>query len=542
MDKKTIKNILAELPFTVELDWILRHKSQPAGRFALKNLQANLPDIMDQIKPFADDASKKTRQPKKIFIFATLHYWIEQATLLGLALAAKGHKVTLAYLPYGEWDKPLSRFDLRRQNIYARQILQNTSPYMKTVSLLDVHPYLQPLPPDLAPIIEQVTRYDVQYTLQDEQVDSTCDLYHLREERNQSAARSALTWLKAHRPDVVIVPNGSIQEFGVVYRVARYLNIPTVTYEFGDQRDRIWLAQNSEIMRHDTDAFWEARKALPISDAEMERMQNLFSARQQAIIWENFARLWQGAPAEGAEQARGRLGLDARPVALLATNVLGDSLTLGRQVFSKGMSDWIERTVQYFAGRKDLQLVIRVHPGESLTHGPSMVDVVQKALPKLPEHIHLIGPLEKINTYDIVAVADIGLVYTTTVGMEMAMNGIPVIVTGQTHYRQRGFTFDPASWNSYFEHLDRLTDHPMQHRLSREQTRLAWQYAYRFFFDFPRPFPWHLLSLWSDFKEYPMSSVLSPEGSAQYDQTFKYLSGSPLDWKTIDQDSATRAQ
>jgi hypothetical protein len=355
----------------------------------------------------------------------------------------------------------------------------------------------------------------------------------MREERNESAARSALTWLKAHRPDVVIVPNGTIQEFGVVYRVARYLNIPTVTYEFGDQRERIWLAQNAEIMRHETDALWEARRSLPLTDAEMERLRNLFGARQQATIWENFARLWQGVPAQGAEQARDRLGLDSRPVALLATNVLGDSLTLGRQVFSKGMSDWITRTVQYFANRNDLQLVIRVHPGESLSHGPSMVDVVQNALPVLPEHIHLIPPLEKVNTYDIVAVADLGLVYTTTVGMEMAMNGIPVIVAGQTHYRQRGFTFDPTSWDSYFEQLKRLSDNPVQHRLSREQTLLAWQYAYRFFFDFPRPFPWHLLSLWEDFKTYPMSTILGPEGCAQYGQTFAYLAGRPLDWNAI---------
>jgi len=533
MDKKTIKNILAEFPLTVELYLLLRNRNQPSGRFKLKNLQAALPDMMAQVKPFADSAAAKTTQPRKIFIFATLHYWIEQATLLGLTLAGKGHKVTLGYLPYAEWDKPISRFDLRRQNFYARQVLQNTSPYLKTVSLLDVHPLLQPLPTDLAPAIEQVTVYDAQYTLQAEKIDPASPLYQLRQERNQSAARSALTWLKSHRPDVVVVPNGTIQEFGVIYRVARYLNIPTVTYEFGDQRERIWLAQNAEIMRHETDALWNARRDLLLTDTQLERLRNLFAARQQATIWENFARLWQGVPAQGADQARTRLGLDERPVVLLATNVLGDSLTLGRQIFSDGMSEWITRTVQYFGDRKDVQLVIRIHPGEALTHGPSMVDVVKNALPAIPEHIHLIGPLEKINTYDVVAVADLGLVYTTTVGMEMAMNGIPVIVAGQTHYRQRGFTHDPSSWEVYFDQLKTLLDQPSLHRLSREKLILAWQYAYRFFFEFPRPFPWHLLSLWEDFKTNPLSSVLGPEGCAQYEETFSYLSGIPLDWSTV---------
>jgi hypothetical protein len=68
---------------------------------------------------------------------------------------------------------------------------------------------------------------------------------------------------------------------------------------------------------------------------QLERMRSLFMARQRGALWENFARLWQDTPAEGGEKARAALGLDERPVVLLATNVLGDSLTLGRQVFRK---------------------------------------------------------------------------------------------------------------------------------------------------------------------------------------------------------------
>ena len=55
---------------------------------------------------------------------------------------------------------------------------------------------------------------------------------------------------------MVILPNGTILEFGAIYQVARYLDIPIVTYEFGEQRDRIWLAQNAEVMRQDTDDLW----------------------------------------------------------------------------------------------------------------------------------------------------------------------------------------------------------------------------------------------------------------------------------------------
>jgi len=524
---ETIKRILGGIPFTAELYWLIRQRGKPINtRFSLRGLQAAMPEIAPQV----NEMHKTAPAGKKVFVFATLHYWIEHAALMGMSLAAQGHRVTLGYLPYADWQKEINMFDLRRQNAYARKLLEQAEPAMDVVSFLTARaPYI-PLPPDLVEAVKEVSLYDAQYTLQIEEVDLESDIYKLRFNRNRDVAQAALAWLRQSRPDVVIVPNGTIQELGVVYRVARHLKIPTVTYEFSDQRQRIWVARNSEVMRQDTNAMWQASRDKPLSEAQMERMRALMMARQRGSMWENFARMWQGVPTEGGEQARQRLGLDSRPVVLLATNVLGDSLTLGRQVFSKSMVEWISRTVQYFTGRPDTQLVIRVHPGEVLTHGQSMVDVVHEVLPRLPENIRLIKPKDEVNTYDLIDVADVGLVYTTTVGMEMAMTGVPVVVTGQTHYRNRGFTHDPDSWVSYYKLLGLLLEHPDEHRLTREQITSAWQYAYRFFFDYPQPFPWHLVRAWEDYKARPLEKVINGDCREQYAPTFRYLVGEPIDW------------
>jgi hypothetical protein len=187
--------------------------------------------------------------------------------------------------------------------------------------------------------------------------------------------------------------------------------------------------------------------------------------------------------------------------------------------------------VTFFAEREDVQLVIRVHPGELLTHGTSMVDVVRAALGgEIPPQIHLVGPEEKVNTYDITDITDLGLVYTTTVGLEMALRGIPVVVAGQTHYRNRGFTQDPASWDAYFEILNALLADLESARLTQEQVELAWRYAYLFFFAFPKPFPWHLLDLKGDVAERPLGFVLGEEGTRRYGETFEFLAGKPLTW------------
>jgi len=455
-----------------------------------------------------------------------------------MALSGLGHKVTLAYLPYPSFRVPFQRFDVRRQNAYAQSVLEQAHPALEAISLLDVKPaHGRAITPDLIKALQEVSVRDTQYSLQIEAVDQqghdtpSARLYRLRLERNLQAAAAFLGLLELfgsqERPDLVITPNGSILEMGAVYQAARSQNIPVVTYEFGEQRGRIWFDQHGEVMRQDTDALWQAYRDHPLTDAQWEQIKALYSSRRHGRLWENFSRLWQGLPNQGGDEARRALGLDERPVALLAANVIGDSLTLGRQIFSRDMTEWLQRSVQFFAGRPDVQLVVRIHPGERYLKGPSVAQVVRAALPELPAHIHLVEAADPINTYDLVEIADLGLVYTTTVGMEMAMSGVPVAVGGQTHYRGKGFTSDPDGWQSYFELLSRAIAAPAQDRLQREQIEAAWNYAYRFFFDYPTPFPWHLLDMWGDVDRRPLDQALSEQGLAEYGDTFAWLTGEP---------------
>ena len=536
-----LKNLLGDLPYAPELYWSLRQRGRPVtAKFDLSRLAAALPSWRAQAlaarqsytPPLATPHSPLPTphsQPglKHILLFATQRYWLEHITLLALTLAGQGHQVTLAYLPYAEWAKPLNPFDARRQSAYLQSVLQQAGDLLTVLPLLTAPQ--SALPPALQTAIEGVALRDTQYTLQVEEVSLQSELYQLRLARNTQAAGALLHWLTARAalPQLAIIPNGTILEFGAVYQTARFCGLPVVTYEFGEQRQRLWLAQNAEVMRQDTTSLWLERRDQALDPEQTAQIRQLFAARQRASLWENFARRWQGVPSEGGQKVRAALRLDARPLVLLATNVIGDSLTLGRQVFSDSMTEWLQRTVLYFARRPDVQLVVRIHPGELVTKGPSVADVVRRALPEVPEHIHLILPDAPINTYDLVEIADLGLVYTTTVGMEMAMSGVPVIVVGATHYRAKGFTLDPADWQDYFNLLEQALSDPAAYRPTPAQVDCAWNYAYRFFFEYPHPYPWHLLHFWQDVEEWPLNRLFSPEGLAQFGPTLQLLSGEP---------------
>ncbi len=527
--KQLITRLLGEIPLTAEFYFQIKKNNEPGTRYSLKNLKARIPQMLEEI-----EAGKRTTEnPKKILVFTSLHYWIEEAATLALYFAATGHDVTFGYMPYADWKNPVNKFDVRRQDLYTRSVLEGAEKYMKIHSFLPSFPVYKSFPEELNRIVDEVSTYDTQYTLQVEEISKDNPLFKLRCERNEIFAKLLYNWIQEHKPDQIIVPNGTIQEMGVAYRMAKWLGIPVTTYEFGEQRKRIWIAQNREVMRQETDDLWAVRKNVLATDAELEKVRAMFGARQRADLWENFSRRWQGSERVGQEKVREELGLDQRPIVFLATNVLGDSLTLGRQTFSKNMAEWIERTIQYFLERTDAQLVIRVHPGEQFTHGTSMVDVVHALCPNLPPHIHLITPTDKTNSYDLVDIASVGLVYTTTMGLEMAMSGVPVIVAGQTHYRGRGFTFDPTSWVSYYKMINAFLDDPSKAVLSETQVRTAWSYAYSFFFEYALPFPWHLVRMWEDYDKRPFSYVLGSEEAAKYRETFEYLLGEPIQWEKI---------
>ena len=532
---KTLRNFLGELPLAAELDYILRQSRNRARKdhYHLHRLEKSLPKMAKVAAPFA--ASAPAPFGKKILFFATLHYWVEQSAVISLVLAGQGHKVTLLTLPYSEWHKKMDKMTQRQRVLHTRDALAALNPLVEHASFLDLRP-APDLPDSLQRDVEQVSLWDAQYTLMREEVDildpSDWALFNLRLERNGFAARAALAYMQENKPDVVLIPNGLILEMGIVFRVARHLGIPAVTYEFNDQREQIWLAQNSSIMQQDTDYLVDARCRLPMTDEMYERVANLENARRGARVWGKSKRLWQYVSSQGAQETRKALGLDSRPVVMLAANVLGDSLTLGRDIFAASMTHWITKTVQFFAARSDVQMVIRVHPGEKLVpQAKSMGQVVREALAEIPSHIHVIGALDKVNTYDLIEIADLGLAYTTTVGLETAMNGTPVISCGQTHYRGRGFTIDPNSWDEYFATLERVLADLPSHRLGESQTAYAWNYAYRFFFEYPRPFPWRLMKFWEDLEEWPLEKVLSDEGREQFEDTFKFLVGEPFTWK-----------
>jgi hypothetical protein len=146
------------------------------------------------------------------------------------------------------------------------------------------------------------------------------------------------------------------------------------------------------------------------------------------------------------------------------------------------MMDWLLRTIAYFDRRRDLQLIVRVHPAEVTGAVPSrqlVVDELARHFPVLPPNVFVIPPDSPISTYVVTTHCDTVLIYGTKTGVELSCDGIPVIVAGEAWIRHKGLTTDARSPEEYFALLDRL---PSRRRLDAATISRARRYAYHFFF------------------------------------------------------------
>lgn len=224
-----------------------------------------------------------------------------------------------------------------------------------------------------------------------------------------------------------------------------------------------------------------------------ESWENLpWSPRLEGGLLQYLESRWKGTqdwiwfhdrPNEDIERIGQEIGVDfSRPSVGLLTNVMWDAQLHYPANAFPNMLEWVLSTIEWFARRPDLQLIIRAHPAElrgSLVSRQPIVAEIRRRFPALPPNVFVIGPESQVSTYAVMARCNAVLIYGTKTGVELASIGIPVIVAGEAWIRNKGLTLDAASTAHYFSLLERL---PFPAAMTETQVQRARRYAYHFFF------------------------------------------------------------
>lgn len=159
----------------------------------------------------------------------------------------------------------------------------------------------------------------------------------------------------------------------------------------------------------------------------------------------------------------------------LFPNVPWDASLTGANKAFKDVYEWISYTIDLFEKNQNLQLIVKIHPGEKLSESENTIsDFIARKYKNLSDNVTILPPDTKISPYNLFSIIDAGIVYNGTPGIEMSLEGKPSIITGITHYRGLGFTNDVSTKKEYDEYI-------VKSKLKKPDTNLAEIYLYFFF-------------------------------------------------------------
>jgi capsule polysaccharide export protein KpsC/LpsZ len=187
-----------------------------------------------------------------------------------------------------------------------------------------------------------------------------------------------------------------------------------------------------------------------------------------------------------------------------------DSVSDYAPMLYESFNEWMIDTIDIAKEVSDVQWLIKVHPAEAWDNPESGVEaLVRKEFPELPGNIKLLSAEENISPLDFFGLVDGAVTVYGTAGLELAMQGKPVILAGDAHYGNKGFTHDAVSRLTY----QNLLRHAGSIGPLREsQIDLAKKYAYCYFI----------------LRQIPVSVVANPNSkwwSFQFDQRERLLPG-----------------
>lgn len=297
--------------------------------------------------------------------------------------------------------------------------------------------------------------------------------------------------LLSYQPQTLIVFNGRLSSTRIAFELARAKNIEVLCHERGLLKGSFEIFKN-EISCDSTKqkTSWQLWEDIPLRKKELLEITQFMQGRRygQNMHWKPFS-----TPPGDAELVKSQL--DIKPeqqVWVLFTSTLDEYVAMENQSdFSQ--FDWIEQTIDYVSQYQEIFLIIRTHPntGSKTSLGTNEEELAyyHDLKKHLPANVKLVMPDDSMSSYSLMDLATIGLVFVSTVGLEMACQGKPVVVAStEAVISHTSFVTTIDGQKDYGAVLDKLRAQPESHDPSGVQ-RAAFRCAYHLFFRLPIPFP-----------------------------------------------------
>jgi hypothetical protein len=264
------------------------------------------------------------------------------------------------------------------------------------------------------------------------------------------AAHNAITRLQ---PEIFLTSHGVYVDYAPPMEMAASMGVKTYSWASGYGVDEFYFtrpkADGLLQLRGITDDEWNLIESEPLSESRSARLTQYMDFRYSGSGARDMA--LRAAECGEATASLARIGFaGARTIGCIFAHVNWDAaFDLGYMLY-ESPNDWLIETIRSAVLSPDVDWLIRIHPGEiddgSLASSES---VVRQEFPILPENIRLLPASDRTPLTALMGFIDFGVTIFGTVGLELPLRGIPVILAGKAHYSGKGFTNDPRSRLEY---------------------------------------------------------------------------------------------
>ncbi len=262
------------------------------------------------------------------------------------------------------------------------------------------------------------------------------------------------------KPDTLFLMHGVYSTWGPFYEYFRNQGTQTILHssmplKFG----YFTFNRNSKVTELVSNEEWERFRKKPLTQKEDGAITEYFAIRTQGMAndQEFYKRNFEHTDKKRELlQALQKKSYTRRYV--MYPNLAWDVAIEGEiSTIFKDAFDWIDTTIEYFKKHPEYQLIIKPHPAELVWERctKSIDSYILATHGTLPQNITLLPNSTPLNAYDLIDKNTIAAVFNGTLGFELAILGVPIIVCAKrVHYNQAGAAFPLASRQEYLQTLE----------------------------------------------------------------------------------------
>ncbi|MGA7192600.1 MAG: hypothetical protein WBW94_03140 [Anaerolineales bacterium] len=243
------------------------------------------------------------------------------------------------------------------------------------------------------------------------------------------------------KPRAVVVFNGQFFPEATARYVAQQRGIRVITHEVGLQPASAFFTDGEATAYpiHIPDEF-------ELNDAQNAKLDAYLAKRFQGDFTMAGIKFW--ADMKGPDESFLNRAAHFKQIVPVFTNVIFDTSQPHANTVFSDMFGWLDVLLKIIQSHPETLFVIRAHPDETRTRKESRETVQDwveaNGVDKL-ENVVFVAPKETLSSYELIQRSKFVMVYNSTIGLEAALMGKPVLCAGKARFTQYPTVFFPQT-------------------------------------------------------------------------------------------------